>query len=73
MGEFSSSFDDKGVFEDNDGSWEADVEEAEPGFWMPANPVVGQKYYQEFFADEAEDEAEVIEVGGKCNDSPRHL
>jgi hypothetical protein len=63
LGEFVSNYADNGTFEDNDGSWEADVDEAEPGYWMTANPIVGQKYYQEFLKGEAEDEAEVIEVG----------
>lgn len=67
MGEFVNNFDSLGKFEDNDGSWEADVEEAEPGYWMPAKPTVGLKYHQEFWQNEAEDEAEVVEVGRTVN------
>jgi len=63
FGETVKNYDDNGIFSDNDGSWETGVDEALPGYWMPANPVLGQKYYQEYYADEAEDQAEVIAVG----------
>jgi hypothetical protein len=46
------------------GSWEAGVDGAEPGIVMPADPTVGHAYRQEYYAGEAEDMAEIIEVGG---------
>jgi hypothetical protein len=46
------------------GSWEAGVDGAEPGIVMPAHPTVGHAYRQEYYAGEAEDMAEIIEVGG---------
>ena len=47
-----------------EGSWEAGVDGAEPGIVMPADPVVGDAYRQEWLAGEAEDLAKVLETGG---------
>ncbi len=59
LGEFVENYDDNGDFVDNDGSWEAGVANAQPGYWMPANPQAGDRYMQEFLPGEAEDYAEV--------------
>ena len=40
------------------GSFEAGVDGAQPGVIMPASPQVGMTYRQEFYAGEAEDEAQ---------------
>ncbi len=45
------------------GSFEAGVDGAEAGIAMPANPVAGMEYRQEYLEGEAEDEAAVITVG----------
>jgi hypothetical protein len=45
------------------GSWEAGVDGAHPGIVMRASPTVGDAYRQEYYRGEAEDLAEVIEVG----------
>ncbi len=37
------------------GSWEAGIKGAQPGIVMPAHPQVGQRYRQEYAANEAED------------------
>lgn len=63
FGELAKNYDDSGNFLDNDGSWESGVDNALPGYWLPANPVVGQAYHQEFYHNEAEDQAEVLAVG----------
>jgi len=60
LGEFVINNKDNGSFSDNDGSWEAGVDGALPGYWFPANPVVGQLYHQEWYAGEAEDYAQVV-------------
>ena len=60
MGELSKNYDDMGNFLDTEGSWEAGVDGALPGYWLPANPFVGQFYYQEYYEGEAEDYAEVV-------------
>lgn len=63
FGEYSKRYDDLGNFIDTQGSWEAGVNNALPGYWMPTNPTLGQKYHQEYYKNEAEDQAEVIAVG----------
>ncbi|NEO29619.1 MAG: calcium-binding protein [Symploca sp. SIO3C6] len=66
LGEFSTNFEynDNGdlIGTNNDGSWEAGVNGALPGFIMEANPMIGDSYYQEFFLGVAEDEAEVVSL-----------
>jgi hypothetical protein len=62
MGELSMNFDDEGNFIDTAGSWEAGVDGALPGYWLPAEPFVGQVYYQEWYEGEAEDYAIVISI-----------
>ncbi len=42
------------------GSWEAGVDGAQPGVVMPAEPVIGEPYRQEYYEGEAEDMAKVI-------------
>ena len=46
------------------GSWEAGVDGAFPGIVMQADPRVGQSYRQEFYAGEAEDLAEILQLDG---------
>jgi hypothetical protein len=43
-----------------EGSWEAGVDGAQAGIIMPANPSVGEPYFQEYAPGVAEDMAEVI-------------
>jgi hypothetical protein len=45
------------------GSWEAGVDGAQPGIILPANPAVGMTYRQEYYAGEAEDEAQILSIG----------
>jgi len=45
------------------GSFEADVDGAQPGIAMPAAPEPGLSYRQEYYKGEAEDRAAVITVG----------
>jgi hypothetical protein len=60
MGEFVENYHDDGSFADNEGSWEAGVDDALPGYWMAANPQPGESYMQEYLQGEAEDYAEVV-------------
>jgi hypothetical protein len=48
------------------GSWEAGVDGAQPGIIMPGDPRVGMRYHQEFYAGEAEDQGEIIEIGASA-------
>jgi hypothetical protein len=50
-----------------EGSWEGGVDGAVPGIQMLASPVVGDSYYQEFYEDEAEDQALVMRLNGKVS------
>ena len=51
-----------GRIKNHSGSFEAGVDGAQPGVIMPANPVPGLDYRQEYYAGEAEDRAEVLSV-----------
>jgi len=45
------------------GEWRAGRNNARPGLYMPANPVVGMKYYMEYDPGTAMDRAEVFDTG----------
>ncbi|WP_163322923.1 hypothetical protein [Draconibacterium mangrovi] len=61
FGEYSEEWED-GELVGTEGSWEAGVDDAQPGMLMPANPRMGMKYQQEYYEDEAEDMAMVINL-----------
>lgn len=61
FGELAQNFED-GRLHDLDGSWEAGVEGAKPGFWVKAAPEEGELYRQEWLPDEAEDVVEVLSL-----------
>jgi len=66
MGEFTTAYeyDDGGnlVGTDHDGSWEAGIDGALPGYLMKGTPAVGDSYYQEYYVGEAEDEAGIASL-----------
>jgi hypothetical protein len=62
LGEETKEYED-GEVASTEGSWEAGVDGAQPGIVMPADPTVGFAYRQEYYAGEAEDMGEIIEVG----------
>jgi hypothetical protein len=49
-----------------EGSWEAGVNDADAGFIMLASPQPGDRYYQEFARDVAEDQAKVLSLEGSA-------
>jgi len=61
FGEISLNY-EEGVITDIDGSWKAGVEGARPGILMPAAPLVGDVYRQEWLLGDAEDMAEVLSL-----------
>lgn len=74
FGEDTAEYED-GEVVTTEGSWEAGVDGALPGIVMLADPSVGDAYRQEYYAGEAEDMCEVLEVGathsiglGDCTD-----
>jgi hypothetical protein len=52
---------------DKSGSWEAGVNDAEPGIIMLASPQIPEAYRQEFLKGEAEDTAWIINRGGSVS------
>jgi hypothetical protein len=61
LGEDSNECDENGC-NDPAGSWEAGVDGAVPGIIMLADPHQGDQYFQEFYEDEAEDQAKVLRL-----------
>jgi hypothetical protein len=63
MGEFTTAFeyDAEGnvIGSSHEGSWEAGVDGALPGYLMKGTPAIGDSYYQEYYVGEAEDEAAI--------------
>jgi hypothetical protein len=61
---YNYRYDDEGDYTstDTDGSWTAGKGGAKPGWIMPAQPEVGDSYYQEFARGIAEDEGRVEAV-----------
>ena len=62
FGEDTKEFDENGNVISTAGSWEAGVDGAQAGIIMLADPQVGDRYYQEFYRGEAEDQAKVIQL-----------
>ena len=62
LGESVRNYED-GKLKDRAGSFEAGVDGAQAGIVMPARPVPGLSYRQEYYKGEAEDRAAVISVG----------
>jgi hypothetical protein len=51
---------EEGEVVSTEGSWEAGVDGALPGIVMPADPIVGQSYRQEYYAGIAEDMGQIL-------------
>lgn len=62
-GELARNY-ENGELADLEGSFQAFEEGAKPGILLPANPQVGDAFRQEWFLDEAEDTAEVLDTAG---------
>jgi hypothetical protein len=54
-GEATRALDRHGRLTDTEGSWQAGVDGARAGIFMPAHPKVGRAYQQEFYKGHAED------------------
>jgi len=59
LGEFTKEY-ENGTVTSTAGSFEAGVDGAQAGVIMPAKPVVGMRYRQEYYAGEAEDRASIL-------------
>jgi hypothetical protein len=59
FGEDTSTIDSKGKVKSTEGTWHAGVDGAKAGLFMPRNPRVGERHYQEYYVGHAEDEYRV--------------
>jgi hypothetical protein len=59
LGEDTAEF-ENGKLKTKGGSFEAGVDGAQPGIIMPANPMDGMRYRQEYYKGEAEDNGEIL-------------
>ena len=60
FGEATAVLDRRGRVLDTEGSWQAGVDGAVPGIFMPARPMVGASYRQEFYKGHAEDHFRIL-------------
>ena len=63
-GEQTAELDRRGRVTSTEGSWQAGVDGARPGIFMPAQPRVGESFRQEFLRDHAEDHFRIIGLFG---------
>jgi len=62
FGEDTTKLDAQGNLTDTEGSFRAGVDGAQPGVFMPAQPVVGTKFRQEYYKGHAEDQFKVLSL-----------
>jgi hypothetical protein len=62
MGEKTAELDRRGRVTTREGSWQAGVDGARAGIYMPARPRVGQSLAQEFYKGHAEDHFRVLSL-----------
>jgi hypothetical protein len=55
FGERTAEYDEKGKVVSTEGSWQAAVDDARAGIYMPRHPNVGQTFQQEYYKGHAED------------------
>lgn len=72
LGEDTAEFED-GELTTRAGSFEAGVDGALPGIIMPADPLVGVGYRQEYYRGEAEDNGEVLALGQQVDVPAGHF
>src|SRR5881398_708086 len=65
FGEDTAELDAKGHVTSTEGTWQAGVNGAKPGVFMPAHPRVGQTARQEYWKGHAEDHFRVIALLGR--------
>ena len=65
FGEDTAELDEQGRVTSREGSWQAGVDGARAGIYMPADPKVGQSFAQEFYAGHAEDHFRVVDLAAR--------
>jgi hypothetical protein len=63
FGETTAELDRQGRIKSREGSWQAGRAGAKAGIFMPARPVVGRSFRQEFFKGHAEDHFQIVRLG----------
>ncbi len=61
-GEKTAELDRQGHITSTEGTWQAGVDGAKPGIYMPAHPRVGQTFRQEYYKGHAEDHFKVLDL-----------
>jgi hypothetical protein len=67
FGEETAELDKQGRVTSREGSWQAGVDGARTGIYMPAEPKVGQSFAQEFYAGHAEDHFRVVDLAASVS------
>jgi hypothetical protein len=62
LGERTATYDRKGNVVDTEGTWQAGVDGAAAGIFMPADPHVGDTFRQEYYPGHAEDHFRIIDM-----------
>jgi hypothetical protein len=63
FGEDTRTLDANGQVTSTEGTWQAGVDGAQPGIFMPADPQIGQSFAQESYPGKAEDHFVVLQMG----------
>jgi hypothetical protein len=67
FGEATAELDRRGRVTSREGSWQAGVDGARAGIYMPAQPKVGQSFAQEFYPGHAEDHFRVEDLAASVS------
>lgn len=67
LGEDTTTYKSDGSIESTSGSWQAGVDGAQAGIFMPAIPKVGQVFRQELYKGEAEDAFKILSLTAKTS------
>lgn len=67
FGEDTRALDEHGIVKSRGGSWEAGVDGAKPGLFMPAHPRVGQAFQQEYYKGHAEDRFRITDLAASVS------
>ncbi|MEP6909217.1 MAG: hypothetical protein ABI896_02155 [Actinomycetota bacterium] len=62
FGEKTAELDENGRVKSTEGTWQAGVDGAQEGIFMPAHPAVGQSFRQEYLKGQAEDHFQVLNL-----------
>ena len=73
FGEETAELDERGRVTSREGSWQAGVDGAKAGIYMPAEPKVGESFRQEFYAGHAEDHFRVEDLAASVERSVHDL